>query len=57
MKRVQGGGEHFYAVLRRGEMMEETCLRCHSVPEIAPGGLIDLYGPDRSFDRSIGEAV
>ncbi len=50
-------GQIYYAVLRRAEIMEETCLRCHSVPEVAPQGLVQIYGPQRSFNRSIGETV
>lgn len=50
-------GDHFYDVLRRAETMEETCLRCHSVPERAPKGLVPIYGDTRSFGRSPGEAV
>ena len=47
----------YYVLLRRGEMMEESCLRCHSEPDAAPAGLIDYYGPDRSFQRAVGETV
>lgn len=50
-------GQYFYTVLRRGETMEENCLRCHSVPELAPAGLLDIYGDSRSFNRSAGEVV
>ncbi len=50
-------GQTFYVVLRRGEAMEESCLRCHSTPEQAPGELVDKYGPDRSFNRQSGELV
>ena len=37
--------------------MEQSCLRCHSTAERAPAGLVEHYGPDRSFHRSVGEAV
>ena len=29
-------GQPYFVTLRRGEMMEESCLRCHSTPELAP---------------------
>ena len=51
------GSQSYYVVLRRGEVMEEACLRCHSVPEAAPQGMIRRYGPGRSFDREVGEVV
>ena len=43
--------------LRRGEVLEESCLRCHSKPESAPADLIKQYGPERSFGRKSGEVV
>jgi hypothetical protein len=47
----------FFAVLRRGETMESGCLRCHSTPDAAPGDLVSIYGPERSFNRSADEVV
>ncbi|MDX9752382.1 MAG: DUF3365 domain-containing protein [bacterium] len=47
----------FFVSLRRGETMEETCLRCHDTPDRAPQGMIDIYGPTRSFHRSEGEIL
>jgi len=46
-----------FVILRRGEAMEQSCLRCHSTPEAAPADLVAHYGPDRSFQRSAGEVV
>lgn len=50
-------GKPYFTLLGRGETMEETCLRCHSTPERAPGDLVRHYGPDRSFRRKTGDAV
>ena len=50
-------GKSFYVVLRRGETMEEACLRCHSEPTKAPRGLVEHYGDKRSFGRKNGELV
>jgi PAS domain S-box-containing protein len=50
-------GQPFFVTLRRGEVMEETCLRCHSTPDVAPDGLVNEYGPVRSFDRELGEVA
>jgi hypothetical protein len=50
-------GKQYFVVLRRGEELEQTCLRCHSTPDQAPGGLIRRYGADRSFHRAVGEVI
>ena len=43
--------------MRKGEVMEASCLRCHSTPQNAPKGLTDHYGSERSFNRKTGDAV
>lgn len=50
-------GKPYFTLLRRGEVMEESCLRCHSSPEKAPGDMVRQYGPDRSFHRKVDEVV
>jgi PAS domain S-box-containing protein len=50
-------GKPFLVVLRRGEVMEASCLKCHANPKDAPKGLIDFYGSERSFNRKVGDAV
>ncbi|MFO7945069.1 MAG: diguanylate cyclase [Anaerolineales bacterium] len=50
-------GEEYFTTIRRGEVMAESCLRCHSTPGAAPAGLIDVYGDERSFNREEGEVV
>ncbi|MHB1137184.1 MAG: ATP-binding protein [Coriobacteriia bacterium] len=50
-------GEQVFYLMRRGEVMEESCLRCHSTPEAAPAELVAYYGSDRSFGRQAGEVV
>lgn len=50
-------GDFFYVTLRRGEVLEESCLRCHSTPEKAPKNLVDEYGPTRSFNRNVDEVI
>ena len=47
----------YYTVLRRAEMMEKSCLRCHGDPRNAPKKMVATYGPERSFHREIGEVV
>jgi C4-dicarboxylate-specific signal transduction histidine kinase len=47
----------YFITLRRGETMEEECLRCHNTPDQAPGDLVAHYGPERSFHREVGDVV
>jgi signal transduction histidine kinase/PAS domain-containing protein len=47
---------YFYTLIR-GESMEQSCLRCHSTPDKAPGDMVHHYGPQRSFNRFDGELV
>ncbi|MBU1451858.1 MAG: PAS domain S-box protein [Proteobacteria bacterium] len=50
-------GKPYFVVLRRGEVLEQSCLKCHSTPQAAPAGLVALYGGGRSFGRKAGEVV
>ena len=54
--RLWDGVPYFY-LMRRGERMEEACLRCHATPEQAPQQLVALFGPERSFHRRAGEVI
>jgi len=54
--RTLEGKPYFYTLIR-GESMEQSCLRCHSVPDKAPGDMVRHYGPERSFNRIDGELV
>ncbi len=50
-------GRDYFTLLRRGEVLEAGCLRCHSTPEAAPGGLLERYGARRGFHRRVGEVI
>jgi response regulator RpfG family c-di-GMP phosphodiesterase len=50
-------GKPYFVVLKRGESMEESCLRCHSTPGNAPKDLLKHYDPERSFHRKAGDLV
>ena len=50
-------GQPYLTVLRRGEPMESSCMRCHTTPDLAPKGMVDIYGPDRSFGRNLDEVI
>ncbi len=47
----------YFITLRRGETMEQSCLRCHSTPARAPAELVAQYGAERSFGRKEGDVV
>jgi len=50
-------GQPYYVVMKRGEILETSCLRCHSTPPNAPGDLVRIYGAERSFNRQAGEVI
>jgi len=50
-------GRRYLVLLRRGEVMGTSCLRCHSSPDKAPADMVRFYGPKRSFHRKIGDWV
>lgn len=50
-------GKPYFVVLKRGEVLEGECMRCHSTPANAPGNLVRQYGAERSFNRHIGDVV
>ena len=52
-------GIPYMQYLRRGEVLADSCIQCHGDPDQAPAGLVDIYGPSRSFNRQaeIGEVV
>ena len=51
------GGKPYLVVLEKGEVMEASCLRCHSNPKDAPNGLTDYYGSEKGFNRKEGDVV
>lgn len=50
-------GTPSFVILRQGEILEDSCLRCHSEPSRAPADMIKLYGAERSFHRQVGEVA
>lgn len=47
---------HFY-LIRRGELMEQSCLRCHDQPAQAPQAMRAIYGDQRGFQRKANQLV
>lgn len=61
LKEVSGfrsipGGDIFY-IARPLPISEESCLKCHSVPEAAPQSMINLYGTANGFGWNLNEIV
>lgn len=61
LKEVSGfrsipGGDIFY-VARPLPVSEESCLKCHSVPEAAPQSMITLYGSANGFGWKLNEII
>lgn len=50
------GGKLFY-IARPLAIKDESCLRCHSIPENAPPSQIATYGSDRGFGWQMNEIV
>jgi HAMP domain-containing protein len=49
-------GDIFY-IARPLSVSEESCLKCHSVPEAAPQSMINLYGTANGFGWKLNEIV
>ncbi|WP_373529700.1 DUF3365 domain-containing protein [Nostoc sp.] len=61
LKEVSGfrsipSGDIFY-VARPLPISEESCLKCHSTPEVAPQSMITLYGAANGFGWKLNEIV
>jgi signal transduction histidine kinase/ActR/RegA family two-component response regulator len=50
----KNGKQYFYTAI---PMMknQQSCMRCHSTPDIAPKGLIEIYGDKRAFGEKVGD--
>lgn len=50
-------GKPYLVFIRRGEVMEESCVRCHGKPEEAPGDMVKKYGGERGFGKTVGSLL
>ncbi|MGL4882241.1 MAG: Tll0287-like domain-containing protein, partial [Waterburya sp.] len=50
------GGEFFY-IARPIKVEKESCLRCHSTPELAPASLVSTYGSSNGFNWKLNDIV
>lgn len=60
-KELQGfrflGGKQIFYMARPISVTASSCLRCHSTPDIAPKGMIQLYGTTNGFDWKLNEVL
>lgn len=50
------GGQLFY-IARPIQITQQSCLQCHSTPEVAPKTVIDRYGPVNGMGWQLNEIV
>lgn len=50
------GGKIFY-IAHPLKVEKESCLRCHSIPNLAPASLVASYGSDNGFGWKLNEIV
>jgi HAMP domain-containing protein/DNA-directed RNA polymerase subunit RPC12/RpoP len=53
--RIKGGNKE-YSIMKP-IVAEQRCMRCHSDPAIAPKELLERYGDENGFGRSVGEII
>lgn len=60
-KELQGfrflGGKQIFYMARPISVTASSCLRCHSTPDIAPKGMIQLYGTTNGFGWKLNEVL
>ena len=61
LKKFQGirviDGSPYYAVMHPFMITDASCVPCHSTPEVAPPGLVEIYGTDTGFGWPQGEII
>lgn len=50
-------GQNYFYIARPLAVNEESCLRCHSDPKLAPKSQIKTYGSENGFGWSLNEIV
>ena len=48
------GKKYFYKALPIGPN-KKSCMKCHSVPEVAPQEMVQMYGKEAGYGESIGD--
>ncbi|MGB5967978.1 MAG: DUF3365 domain-containing protein [Spirulinaceae cyanobacterium] len=53
----QGLAEKYFFIARRVSVEQESCLQCHSLPQLAPEHMLKTYGNEHGFGWKLGEIV
>jgi HAMP domain-containing protein len=48
-------GEKYFYIASPLALTEQSCLRCHSSPDVAPKGMLKIYGPENGFGWKLNE--
>lgn len=56
-ERVARSGNNFLYVAQPIQIKQQSCLQCHSSPEVAPPELIKTYGDSKGFGWKLNEIV
>jgi HAMP domain-containing protein len=51
------GNSNIFYIARPLAVTKESCLRCHSTPDVAPKSLITTYGEENGFNWKMNEIV
>ncbi|MFQ3584639.1 MAG: DUF3365 domain-containing protein [Cyanobacteriota bacterium] len=55
-RQVRNIGSIFY-IAYPIRIRRESCLICHSTPDVAPRGMVEVYGPNNGFNWQIGSTI
>lgn len=55
--RVRDDKENIFYIARPLKITKESCLECHSTPDIAPASMIEKYGTEGGFGWKLNEIV
>jgi PAS domain S-box-containing protein len=50
-------GENLFYIARPLKVTKESCLQCHSYPDIAPKSLINTFGSEGGFNWNLNEII
>lgn len=56
-ERISKTGNKFLYVAQPIEIKQQSCLECHSTPEVAPPELIKTYGSSNGFNWKLNEII
>lgn len=51
------GNKDFFYIARPIVITDASCLKCHSTPELAPKGMLKIYGSKNGFNWKLNEVI